>query len=55
MASMMHSSVLNHSDIIEGNLPKRAQRLLIDWANLYQQDLLQMWSDQEFCKLPPLQ
>ncbi|MGB3293445.1 MAG: DUF4160 domain-containing protein [Phormidesmis sp.] len=41
-------------DIIEGDLPKRAQKLVIDWASLYQQDLLQMWSDQEFRKLPPL-
>lgn len=41
-------------EMIEGDLPKRAQKLVIDWANLYQQDLLEMWKSQEFRKLPPL-
>lgn len=39
---------------IEGDLPKRAQTLVIDWASLYQKDLMQMWNAQEFRKLPPL-
>lgn len=41
-------------EIMEGDLPKRAQKLVIDWASLYQQDLLEMWESQEFRKLPPL-
>jgi hypothetical protein len=41
-------------EIIEGDLPKRAQKLVMDWASLYQQDLLEMWKSQEFRKLPPL-
>jgi hypothetical protein len=41
-------------DIIEGDLPSRAQKLVLEWASLYQQDLLQMWNTQEFRKLPPL-
>lgn len=40
--------------IIEGDLPSRAQKLVLEWALLYQQDLLQMWDTQEFRKLPPL-
>jgi len=40
--------------IIEGDLPGRAQKLVLEWALLYQQDLLQMWDTQEFRKLPPL-
>jgi len=40
--------------IIEGDLPSRAQNLVLEWATLYQQDLLQMWNTQEFRKLPPL-
>ena len=40
--------------IIEGDLPSRAQKLVIEWATLYQQDLLTMWNSQEICKLPPL-
>ncbi len=41
-------------EIIEGDLPSRAQKMVIDWAEMYQQDLLKMWNDQEFRKLPPL-
>ena len=41
-------------EIIEGDLPSRAQKLVLEWATLYQQDLLQMWDTQEFRKLPPL-
>lgn len=41
-------------EIIEGDLPHRAQKLVLEWAMLYQQDLLQMWNTQEFRKLPPL-
>ncbi|WP_068815477.1 DUF4160 domain-containing protein [Phormidesmis priestleyi] len=29
-------------EIIEGDLPSRAQKLVLEWAMLYQQDLLQM-------------
>ncbi|MEG3926277.1 MULTISPECIES: DUF4160 domain-containing protein [unclassified Microcoleus] len=41
-------------EIIEGDLPKRAQKLVIEWATLYQKELLDMWNSQEFSKLPPL-
>ncbi len=41
-------------EIIEGDLPSRAQKLVIEWATLYQHDLLAMWDSQEICKLPPL-
>ncbi len=41
-------------EIIEGDLPSRAQKLVQEWATLYQPDLLQMWNTQEFRKLPPL-
>jgi len=41
-------------EIIEGDLPNRAEKLVIEWAGLYQQELLIMWKSQEFHKLPPL-
>lgn len=41
-------------EIIEGDLPGCAQKMVVDWATMYQQDLLRMWNDQEFRKLPPL-
>ncbi len=41
-------------EIIEGDLPKRAKNMVIEWATLYQQELLHIWNTQEFNKLPPL-
>jgi hypothetical protein len=40
--------------VIEGDLPNRAEKMVMEWATLYQQDLRQMWESQEFRKLPPL-
>ncbi|WP_008308551.1 DUF4160 domain-containing protein [Leptolyngbya sp. PCC 6406] len=40
--------------VIEGDLPSRAEKMVMEWASLYQQDLRQMWESQEFRKLPPL-
>ncbi|WP_281054924.1 DUF4160 domain-containing protein [Thiocystis violascens] len=42
-------------DMIEGDLPARARKLVVEWATFYQSDLDQMWKMQEFKKLPPLQ
>ena len=41
-------------EIIEGDLPRRAEKLVMEWATLYQDELLSMWNTQDFCKLPPL-
>lgn len=41
-------------EMIEGDLPNRARKLVIEWANLHQKELLEMWNNQEFRKLPPL-
>ena len=40
--------------IIEGDLPSRAEKLVLEWAKLYQADLQRIWSTQVFTKLPPL-
>jgi hypothetical protein len=40
--------------VIEGDLPNRAEKLVLEWAELHQTELLKMWNDQEFRKLPPL-
>ena len=42
-------------DMIEGDLPNRAKRLVIEWATRYQCELLEMWTTQQFHKLPPLE
>lgn len=40
--------------VIEGDLPNRAEKLVLEWAGLYQTELLSMWTSQQFRKLPPL-
>ncbi len=42
-------------EMIEGDLPKRARQLVIEWARINQDSLEQMWESQEFHKLPPLE
>jgi len=41
-------------EMIEGDLPNRAQRMVKEWADLYKNDLLEMWKTQEFRELPGL-
>lgn len=40
--------------ILEGDLLSRAEKLIIEWAKLYQKELLNIWNTQDFRKLPPL-
>jgi hypothetical protein len=40
--------------MIEGDLPKRAEKMVLEWAAAYKSELLNMWNTQEFRKLPPL-
>lgn len=42
-------------EIIEGDLPKKAQVLVLEWAKMYQRDLIEIWESQNFKKLPPLE
>ena len=42
-------------EMIEGDLPARAQRVVKDWALLYQQELLRMWQTNEYKQLPGLE
>ena len=42
-------------EIIEGDLPLRARKLVIEWASKYQKELKTIWETQEFKRLPPLE
>ncbi len=42
-------------DLIEGDLPHRAQRMVIDWAAQYKDELVRMWQTQSYKKLPGLE
>ncbi|WP_026102063.1 DUF4160 domain-containing protein [Geminocystis herdmanii] len=46
---------INTLEIIEGDLPKKAQSLVLEWAKMYQKDLIEIWNSQDFKKLPPLE
>ncbi len=41
-------------EMIEGDLPSRAKKLVFEWASINRQSLKKMWDTQEFYKLPPL-
>ena len=42
-------------NMIEGDLPPRARRLVEEWGKQYQHDLQKMWEQQEFKQLPGLE
>ena len=42
-------------DMIEGDLPLRAERLVREWAEQYKDELQKMWGTQEYKKLPGLE
>ena len=42
-------------EMLEGDLPLRAQRLVREWGTQYQQEMLRMWQSNEFILLPGLE
>lgn len=42
-------------EMLEGDLPLRALRLVKEWATQYKEELLDMWNRQEFRQLPGLE
>ena len=42
-------------EMLEGDLPARAQKLVKEWAALYQRDLIEIWNQQVFKQLPGLE
>jgi hypothetical protein len=46
---------INSLDMIEGDLPVKAQSLVKEWMGAHQDELLAMWNTQEFRSLPPLE
>jgi len=42
-------------EMIEGDLPNRAVRLVKEWAERYRKELQTMWDTQEFIQLPGLE
>lgn len=42
-------------EMIEGDLPAKGLVMVKDWARQYQPELLDIWTTQNFRKLPPLE
>lgn len=43
------------ADMIEGDLLKRALKMVQEWVSQHEQELMNMWKTQEFTELPPLE
>lgn len=41
-------------EMLEGDLPIKAQNLIKEWAKDYQKELMDMWETKKLQKLPPL-
>ena len=41
--------------MLEGDLPPRAQKMVMEWATQYQSELQSMWDNQLFKQLPGLE
>ena len=41
-------------EMIQGDLPGKAQQMVIEWLELYGEELQEMWDSQMIRKLPPL-
>ena len=46
---------LENLTIIEGDVPNRCRQLVTEWAELYQEELIEMWNTQNFYTIPPLE
>ncbi len=46
---------LENLNIIEGALPKRCRQLVREWAELHQEELVEMWNAQNLHKIDPLE
>jgi len=42
-------------EMMEGDLPSRAHKLVKEWASSYKNELLHMWQTNEFKQLPGLE
>lgn len=45
---------LEKLEMLQGDLPLKAQRLVIEWLGYHKEELQIMWESQNIGKLPPL-
>ena len=46
---------INTMEMTDGDLPRKAQDLVIEWMENHKDELQQMWDSQKITKLPPLE
>lgn len=46
---------INTLVMIEGDLPRKAKELVVEWAEKYHSELMDIWQKQKFIKLPGLE
>ena len=49
------SMELINLNIIEGGIPKKCRQLVREWAEIHQDELIEMWKTQYFHVLQPLE
>ncbi len=55
LRSHLVTGLIDTLEMIEGDLPNRARKLVLEWASLNKNELKKMWDLQEYHKLPPLE
>jgi len=46
---------LENGEMIEGDLPVKAYRLVKEWFDIHKKELHEMWNNQQLQKIPPLE
>lgn len=46
---------IGSGEMMEGDLPLRADRMVREWTQKYRSELLEMWNTQQFKQLPGLE
>lgn len=41
--------------MLEGDLPNKALKLVVEWMTMHQNELLEMWKSQNIHPLPPIE
>ena len=45
---------IQNCEMLEGDLPQRAQELIKDWWKIHKSEVEEMWNTKTLSKLPPL-
>lgn len=50
----MAAICIKDGTVLEGELPKKALEMVLEWNNIHKDELLKIWETQEFITLSPL-